>query len=173
MMRKLSWLALIVITFLALYLAYETDANYLGFIKATERIQIIIHEGELQMGKDMATITFVAEVVNPSQVPMWVEAMNYQLSINGQYGGYDFMEEAKRGEITVSPGKRRELSLRTDLRADYLKLFLAAQEAGQVLVSISGRARMGFEVGQSGMKAFYPFGGVIWKEGGPREGAEG
>jgi len=171
-MRKLSWLALIVITLLSLWLAYETDANYLEFIKATEKIQIVIHEGELQVGDDAAVITFVAEVINPSPVPLWVEALNYQLSINGQYGGYDYMTEAKRGELTVSPEKKREITLQTALRADYLKLFLAAREAGQVLVSISGRARLGFEVGQSGMKAFYPFGGMIWKEGESREDAE-
>ncbi|MFQ6090408.1 MAG: hypothetical protein ACE5LD_03115 [Candidatus Bipolaricaulia bacterium] len=173
MMRKLSWLALIAITLLVLWLAYETDANYLEFIRATDRVQIVIHEGQLQVGKGSATITFVAEVINPSQVPLWVEALNYQLSINGQYGGADFMEEAKRGELTVSPGKKREISLRTELRADYLKLFLAAREAGEVLVNISGRARMGFEVGQSGIKAFDPFGGVIFKEGGSSEGTEG
>lgn len=171
-MQKLSWLALVVITLLTLWLAYETDANYLEFIKATDKVQIVIHEGELQVGKNSATITFVAEVLNPSEVPLWVEAINYRLSINGQYGGADFMEEAKRGELTVSPGKSRRIELQTVLRADYLKLFLAARKKGQVLVNISGRARMGFEIGQSGMKAFYPFGGVIFKEGGAGEGTE-
>lgn len=171
-MRKLSWLALVVITLLALWLAYETDANYLEFIKATEQIQIVIHEGELRVEDDSAVITFTAEVINPSPVPMWVEAINFRLSINGQYGGYDYMEEAKRGKLTVSPGKKREIPLRTELRANYLGLFRQGQEAGEVLVSISGRARTGFDIGRSGMKAFYPFGGVIWKEGGAGESTE-
>jgi len=172
-MRKISWLALIVITVLALWLAYETDANYLEFIKATDQIQIVIHEGKLQVGKEKVVISFIAEVINPSQVPLWVEALNYHLSINGQYGGYSYMEEARRGEISVSPEKRQEIPLQTELRANYLQLFFEAQEAGQVLVSISGRARTGFEIGRSGMKAFYPFGGTIWKEGGTGESTEG
>lgn len=171
-MRKLSWLGLIGITLLALYFAYETDDNYLEFIRASEEIEIIIHQEDLQIGEEKVVIGFVAEVVNPSPVPMWVEAVNYQININGQYGGYDYMEEAKRGEVTVSPGKRREIPLQTELRADYLKLFLQAREEGQVLVSISGRARTGFEIGRSGIKAFYPFGGVIFKEGETGESTE-
>jgi len=172
-MRKISWLVLIGITLLALYFIYGTDANYLKFVKASDKIQIIIHKGKLQMKEDKAVISFVAEVVNPSPVPMWVEAMNYHSSINGQYGGAGYMEEAQRGEITVFPGKKQEIPLRMELRADYLKLFLQARGTHQVLVSISGRARTGFEIGRSGMKAFYPFGGVIWKEGGTGESSKG
>jgi LEA14-like dessication related protein len=164
MMRKISWLILTLITLLAVYFAYETDANYLEFIKASSKVQVVINEGELRLDKDEAEIIFSAEITNPSPAPMWVEAMNYHLSINGQYGGYDYMEEARAGEISIQPGKAREIPLQTKVRADYLKLLLQMSESGQALVSISGEARMGFEIGRSGIKVFYPFEGVIWKE---------
>lgn len=167
-MRKISWLVLITLSLLGVYFAYETDANYLEFIKATNRVQFIVHivhEGELRLNKDSAVINFVVEIINSSPVPMWVEAINYHLSINGQYGGYDYMEEARRGEIAIPPGEVRKIPLQAKLRADYLKLLLEAREKEQeVLVNISGRVRTGFEIGRSGIKAFYPFGGVIWKE---------
>lgn len=163
-MRKLSWLALILITLLTTYFAYETDANYLEFIRATEKIEVIIHAGELRLNQDRAKISFVAEVVNSSLVPMWVEAINYHFYIDGQRGGYGYMEEARRGEIPIAPGQGREIPLEAELRADYLKLFLQAREAGRVLVSAVGQARAGFDVGRSGIKVFYPFSGMIWQE---------
>jgi hypothetical protein len=164
-MRKISWLVLIAITLLGIYFAYETDANYLEFIKATDKVQLIVHEGDLRLSKDSAVISFTVEIVNSSPASMWVEAINYHLSINGQYGGYDYMEEARQGEIAIAPGEGRRIPLQTKLRADYLKLLLEARGKGQeVLVSIDGRARTGFEIGRSGLKAFYPIGGVIWKE---------
>ncbi|MDH7505718.1 MAG: hypothetical protein QHH25_06280 [Candidatus Acetothermia bacterium] len=163
-MQKLSWLALVLITLLTAYFAYETDANYLEFIRATEKIEVIIHAGELSLNKDKAEISFFAEVINSSPVPMWVEAISYHFYIDGQRGGYGYMEEARRGEITVAPGQARKIPLEAELRADYLKLFLQAREEGDVLVSITGQARTGFDVGRSGIKAFYPVSGVIWRE---------
>lgn len=165
-MRKLSWLVLSLITLLTVYFAYETDANYLEFLKATEKIEVIIHQGELRLNKDKAEISFSAEVVNSSTVPMWVEAINYHLYVNGQGAGYGYMEEARRSEISVAPGQGRKIPLEAELRANYLKLFLEARETGRALLTAVGQARAGFEIGRSGIKVFYPFAGLIWKEGG-------
>jgi len=171
MARKLAWCGLILLTALPVWVLYETDTNYLEFIKGTGQIQIVIHQGELELSPDAAVIDFIAQITNPSPLEMWVEAMNYHVSINGQPAGYSYMPEARPGELAVPPGETRKIALQVKLQADYLKLFLQSWEGGEgkgegeVVVNISGRARVGFDIGRSGMKAFYPFGGIIWSGG--------
>lgn len=167
MARKLAWCGLILLTVLPVWVLYETDANYLEFIKGAGQIQIVIHEGELELSPDAAVIDFTAQLTNSSSLEMWVEAMNYHVSINGQPAGYSYMPEARPRELTISPGKTRKIELQVQLRADYLKFFLQSWQGGEgeVVVNISGRARVGFDIGRSGMKAFYPFGGIIWSSG--------
>ncbi len=175
MIQRLSWLGLLILTALAIYLACLTDINYLAFIRGTDRVQIVVRQGELELDKDRARINFTVQVSNPSQVKLWLEALNYQVSINGAYAGYQYMPE---GEILIPPGGQNEVRLTAELRADYFKLLLNSleQEGKETVVSISGRARMKFNIGRSGMKAFYPVGGVIWErrpaaeEGGKKEG---
>lgn len=168
MTQKLTWVGLLILTALAIYLAYLTDLNYLTFIRGTDRVQIVVRPGELDLGKDRAKINFTVQVSNPSQVKLWLEALNYQVSVNGAYAGYQYMPE---GEILVPPGGQKEVQLTAELRADYLKLLLNSLDQGEeTVVSISGRARMKFDVGRSGMKAFYPVSGVIWERPGPAEG---
>jgi len=170
MKSKSAWLVLILVTLFSVYSLYKTDVNYLDFVKAADKVKITVREGRVEPQKERVMINFELEIENPSPILMWLEAANYKLHINGQYAGYYYMPEAIRGEILIPPGEKRSIPLKAELRAGYMELFLQAKEGekegedGRVKIVIGvseGRARTKFDIGRTGLKAFYPFGGII------------
>jgi hypothetical protein len=159
--HKLSWLAALGLSVVSAFLLLDVEARYIDFIESLDDITVEVRwvdtrdEQQPQEGSEKVTLSFEVLFHNASEDVLWVEAINTQLFLNGQYlGAYSIVE----GRHEVPAGATQAIPLTAVLWETRRQLLQEARGRGEgtVQLHLIGRARTRLDVGGTELKVFYP-----------------
>jgi len=151
MKSKYIWGSALLLAVILAALLVRTEGRYLQFTRSLSQLNAQIHWAKTEVGAERTVLSFEVIFHNTSTLPIWVEAVNTQLSIGGKSaGGYSITE----GNYRIPPGAERAIPLAIPLWAERRALLAQAKAQGAQL-SLSGRARVGIGVGSGRLIAFY------------------
>lgn len=155
MKSKYIWSSALLLVVILAALLVRTEGQYLQFTRSLSQLDAQIHWIKTEVGPERTVLSFEVIFHNTSTLPIWVEALNTQLSIGGKFaGGYSITE----GNYRILPGERRAIPLAIPLWSERRAMLALAKERGAKL-SLSGRARVGIGVGAGRLTAFYQLSG--------------
>jgi hypothetical protein len=154
---KLIWagaLALAVVMGLLLVL---TEGRYIQFITSLSEVTTQVVWAKSEAKPDETLLTFNVLFHNTSPLPLWVEVINTQLTIAGDFAGTYTTTE---GNYRVSPGETGTIPLEVPLWSYRDKMLADAKSHGAEL-HLEGQARVHIGLHQAESKIFYPVVGTF------------
>ena len=173
-LRTVAWLLGALLALVGTLLLAEAETRYIEFISSVDDIDVELRwvgveaDEASPSGEDRRerlTLRFAVEFANDSAYTLWVEAINTQLYLDGQYAGAYTITE---GRYEVPPGERRTVPLTVVLWGERVALYRSA-ETSQGWMQVVGRARARLAVGGTERKVFYPVRGSFSVAAGPTE----
>lgn len=157
MLRKALWLGALLVTVLLVALLVNAEGLYIKLVRSLDDVETWMTLVGVEEQERKVVIHFEVLFHNTSEVSMWVEAINTQLYINGEYAGAHSITE---GNIEIPPQEKKAVPLEAHLWSARKQLLEQAQlsQSGAQL-GIIGRARVRIEVGRVALKTFYQVGG--------------
>ena len=178
--RALTWGVGLVFALAGGLILADAEARYIEFITSVDDVDVELDwvgaeplapgagaQGA-QDGRERLALRFEVRFTNRTKYTLWVEAINTQLYLDGQYAGAYTITE---GRYEVPPGERRSVPLVAVLWEGRVALYNSAVDA-QGRMQVVGRARIGIALGDTVRKVFYPVRGSfpLAAEGAPAEG---
>ena len=155
---KILWISAVLIALVTALILADTETRYSRFIEGLNDVGVEVLWSRSEEGTDKTTLHFDVVFRNASELPMSVEALNTQLLINGTYVISPSITE---GEFLVAPKGERTVPLEAVLWQNGSKMYLDARASGQGRLEVTGRTRVRFQTGRSGLKVFYDVQGVF------------
>jgi len=140
------------VVIVAAVLLADTERGYLLFIESLDDVEIRLVLLEMTKEGEKTIIHFGAFFHNTSDLTMYVEALNTQVYIKGEYAGAHHITE---GHHRVPPHEVRAVPLQVVLWERRARLLQEAQASGEGELRVLGRARVLFETGGANLKVFY------------------
>lgn len=155
-----AWLAGLLLALTGGLLLADAEVRYIEFISSIDDIDVELRWVRAERDesppredpRERLTLRFEVGFTNDSAYTVWVEAINTQLYLDGQYAGAYTITE---GRYEVPPGERRAVPLVVVLWGKRVELYQSAQ-ASQGWMQVVGRARARIAVGGTERKVFYP-----------------
>ncbi len=133
----------------------DAEARYVAFISSVDDVDVALRWVGFEEPAEpplRLVLRFEAEFRNRTPYTLWVEAINTQLYLGGEYAGaYPITE----GRYTIPSGERRVVPVQAVLWGKRVELFRSAR-AGSGELLVVGRARVRIDVGGLERKVFYP-----------------
>ena len=156
--QAILWLSAVAVTLLSALLLANAEARYIDFIASLDDIDVGIRWVDIQETPQNLKLRFEVDFHNTSAHTLWVEAINTQFFIDGEYAGAYSISE---GRYRVPPGETRSVPLQAVLWGTRVQLFQQARASGEGQLNIIGRARVRIEIGSAELKVFYPVRGTF------------
>ncbi len=156
--QRVLWLSAVAVTFLSALLLANAEARYIDFIASLDAIDVGIRWVDAQETPQNLKLHFEVDFHNTSAHTLWVEAINTQFFINGEYAGAYSISE---GRYPVPPDETRSVPLQAVLWGTRVQLFQQARASGEGQLNVIGRARVRIGIGNAELKVFYPVRGAF------------
>lgn len=157
MKRLWIWAGLWLVTFVMAGMMVTTEARYLRFVDSLDEVDTQVRWTGTHATAERVQLLFEVEFFNGSSLPLWVEAINTAVQLDGEFAGAYTISE---GRYLVPVGERRSVPLTVTFWAQRQKQLQAARNRGGTLF-LAGRARVRFGIGQARLKTFYWISGAF------------
>lgn len=152
------WLGAVAVTALSALLLLQAEARYIDFIGSLDDIDVRVRWVGLEGTPERTKLRFAVDFHNTSAHTLWVEAINTQLFVDGEYAGAYSIAE---GRHPVPPGELRSVPLEAVLWEARARLLQQALDSPEGRLSVVGRSRVRISIGGTELKVFYPVRGVF------------
>jgi hypothetical protein len=154
---KLLWASALALVLVLGALLVNTEGRYLQFVVSLGDIDTKIVWIKTDAGPEMTLLTFNVVFHNTSKLPMWVEAINTQMYLGGEFAGAPSITE---GSYEVPPEGESSIPLTAALWAARRQLLEQTKAHGGDL-HLEGRARVRIGADKTDLRTFYPVSGTF------------
>ncbi len=146
------WLGALALVAVSAWLLADTEERYVQFIQGIGEVDARLLWTDTRAQDEKVILEILAVFENRSDLPMWVEAINTQLYLGGEYAGAYSISE---GRFELPPQGEQRVPLQIVLWKTRARLFDDLRAAGRGELIVEGRARIAIQVGDTSLKAFY------------------
>lgn len=165
MRNKILWLGALLLTLITALLLADAESRYVRLVAGLDdvEVELIWNKTRTEQTPEKITLYFEAVFRNTSDLTLYVEALNTQLFINGEYAGAHSITE---GRFQVPSQGERAIPLQAVLWESRAELFRQALEGSRGRLEVTGRTRISTNIGGTALKAFYDVHGAFPLAGG-------
>lgn len=146
------WIGALLLVAASVWLLAGTEERYVQFIQGVGKVDVRLLWTDTRSQDEKTILGITALFENHSDLPMWVEALNTQLYLGGEYAGAYSISE---GRFEILPQGEQRVPLQIVLWKTRARLFDELRAAGEGALIVRGRARVAVQVGDTPLKVFY------------------